>query len=119
MDPCVDCGGDLVVLTRWRVLPESYRRALRIHGVGPHQGRGLCAGCHIHRSRLNALVDAERLTLSRDELLDEWLFFTKDRDTYTQNVKAFAEYLGRSYKGVERALNRAGVGPTQTQGVSA
>lgn len=108
-DPCIDCGCDLVVEHIWRRLPRAYRRALIAHEISAHHGRGLCSRCYQRRRCGDTLIDVERRSLSRDELLDEWRFFAKDRDTYTQNVKAFAAHIGRNYKSVEKALTRAGV----------
>lgn len=117
-EPCVDCGCSMVAHYRWRRLPEAYRRALLVHDIRFHMGRTLCTACYQRRRADDTVIDVERRTLGRDELLDEWHSFTKNRDTYTQNVKAFAEYLGRNFDAVEKALTRAGVRAERPWGVA-
>ena len=106
---CLDCGCGLVGRHIWVTLSATRRSELRAQGLRARSGRGLCSACYQRRALSDTLLDIERPTMSRLDLLDEWQHFTKDRSTHTQNVKAFAAYLGRNYKAVEKALSRAGV----------
>jgi hypothetical protein len=68
-----------------------------------HAGRGLCDSCR-SRARANGeLIDFERFTRSRDELLDEWVLLRAEGYTMRQA----AERLGMAYTAFERAYYRA------------
>lgn len=106
---CVDCGATLVPSNQWRKLPPADRAELRVRGSREHAGRSLCHACWVRRKADGTVIDFERRSLNRDDLLDEWQHFTKSAPTYTANVRLFAVHLGRSYPAVKRALTRTGV----------
>lgn len=106
---CRDCGAPLVSYVRWLKLSSEERARLRREGVRWHVARGLCRRCWYARRVDDTLIDVERIMMSSEDLLDEWGHFPKGRETHTADVRAFADYLGRPFKSVERALQRAGV----------
>lgn len=109
IEECRDCGAPLVSHVRWFKLSSEERARLRREGVRLHVGRGLCRRCWYARQVDDTLIDVERITMSSEDLVDEWGHFPKGRETHTADVRAFADYLGRPFKSVERALQRAGV----------
>lgn len=72
-------------------------------GARFHAGRGLCTRCHPAAHRAGTLIDFARHTLSRDELLDDWVLLRDEGLTYTQA----AARIGMPVAALKRALNRA------------
>lgn len=103
------CGFELVPDRTWKEIPREHKVILEAAEITEHMARGLCRRCYEFRRLRGTHLEFERLTMSRDELLAEWDHFTKDRETFRQNVIAFAEHLDRSWQSVEKALTRAGI----------
>jgi transposase-like protein len=77
--------------------------ATGLAGWRRHAGRGLCEPCHKRVLTTGELIDFERFTRSRDELLDEWVVLRAEGYTMRQA----AERLGMTHAGFQRAYHRA------------
>jgi hypothetical protein len=66
-------------------------------------GRGLCSACHQRAKRDGTLIDYERRSVARDELLDEWEILRGDGCTIPQA----APRLGMTVDALAKALDRA------------
>lgn len=88
---CVDCGR--------KITPQK-----RAHEGHPrHAGRGLCTACHARHKAHGTLIDFERKSWSREELLNEWVLL---RDEGIR-MRDAAPRIGVSYDALDRALCRA------------
>lgn len=66
-------------------------------------GRGLCPPCHTSLARSGDLVDVERITRPREDLLADYEILRSEGYTWQQ----CAERLGMTYEAFERAMLRA------------
>jgi hypothetical protein len=89
--PCVRCGTSINPYTR----QEPHRST--------HKGRGLCGTCRDYVTTHGDLADYPRVTISRDELLDDYVILRKEGYTHRQ----IAKRLGMTYVALDRALVRA------------
>jgi hypothetical protein len=85
-----------------RLVSQKIPAAQRPAGTYQHAGRGLCARCYLAASKRDELLDHERVTYSRDELLDEWEAVRGEVSFY-----AFAERMGMKHATWDQAFRRA------------
>jgi hypothetical protein len=78
-------------------------RMTGLPGWRRHAGRGLCDTCRSQARTTGELIDFERFTRSRDELLDDWAVLRAEGYTLRQA----AERLGMTQAAFERAYHRA------------
>jgi hypothetical protein len=92
-DHCVRCRNPMIPEGRWRPgLP-----------VRPHVARGLCRACYLHLRKHGDLIDYERRSRPRDEVLEEWELLRAEGYT----VRQAAERLGMTVHALKKALYRA------------
>lgn len=85
---------------KYPVVPQGHRPP---PGWRAHNGRCLCEWCYKDADAAGELVDFERTTRSRDEVLDEWLLL---REQGCSRAQA-AERLGMTFDAFDRAWRRA------------
>ncbi len=95
---CVACGWPTVAKKRAKEAQQC------IPYLRPHAGRGLCSRCYDRAAYRGALIDFERQTHSRDELMDEYARLRREGYTRQQT----ADRLGVTLTSLEAALKRAG-----------
>lgn len=96
LGPCVAKGCERTIAYG----PE--RRADCPPGTWPHKGRNHCPRCYWRAAKRGMLADYEKLTHSRDEVLEEW-----DSVRGTMTRREFAASIGMSYSTFSRMWLRA------------
>jgi hypothetical protein len=99
---CRDCEVSLLAPSAWRALPDHLRPGYRLH-----IGRRLCSRCYRRRWDAGTLVDAERLTRTRTEVLEDFLLLASEG--YSRRL--VAERMGMTYDALCQALHRAAGDP--------
>lgn len=105
------CAYRLMPWKRWYDASKDQRRTWTAAGILLHQGRGLCRRHYDHCRTNGTLVDFELKGVPRDVVLEEWERMDKGGSSRAEAAKLLAPRLGMTYAALEKALDRAKVGP--------
>lgn len=100
------CGRQLMSWVQWRDTPTEVRvrdRAVR----AKHDARGLCNSCRRAAEANGTLIDYERKTMTRTEVLAEWSLLYDPEVSIAENVRRIAPRIGMSEYALDRAITRA------------
>lgn len=83
----------------------GHRMSIRpsTHVTRYHQGRGLCNFCYVAAARRGTLIDHERRTRTRDEVMAEWESLRAEGYSKAQA----ATRIGMTYDAFDTAFTRA------------
>jgi DNA-binding CsgD family transcriptional regulator len=68
---CTDCGREMIPASLWSRLPATARQALADTHARRH-ARGICTRCTTRRIKDGTLIDAERVRLTHEEIIEEY-----------------------------------------------
>lgn len=106
---CTHCRRRAVPANQWRAATTEQRQTWKQRRVVRHEARGLCASCYRRKAHDGNLIDHERLSFTRDEVMEEWERNYDPARTVREQAVVLAPRLGMSVKALEGALRRAGV----------
>lgn len=108
MNPCLDCGIDLIPDNRWKRFTDAEKADHRRRGYYRHKGRGLCGTCHKAHWARGELVDYERSGRPVLELIEDFQHLDLDRSlSMRRRIQLAAPRLGMTPGALERAFYRA------------
>lgn len=109
---CSWCGYALVQPREWRKLTTDQRRDLNRQGWRQASARGMCATHYGHALRRGELVDHERQTRSRTEVLAEWEHLAGEvvGMSRTQAAEYLAPRMGMTAAALHKHLERHKLG---------
>lgn len=106
---CVGCDIPMFSLYSWATIPPAEReRMIREGFASKHLGRGLCSRCYNSAYKSDRLIDHERRSMPRADVVEEFELLGSGRSKYDR-IRELAPRLGMTAKAVERSLLDSGI----------